>query len=422
MKNRLVEQNFTNIDLFEANKRRGDMRINEKIMTGVLMGLIFTAPLFAQKKVKPVLTLKTITEREFAMNAISGTWQLSAIMDYDYNTNGKQVSLVKYDAAANDSISRVDYTYTSAGLLNDYVVSLWDGDAWRPDTKYSYTYTAEGKAGQRILRWNGEVWTVSRLDTLFQYDLNGLLIQSENFRWKNNEWQKDHTIHYENSPTGKLALKYSISEAGEYLSRVFYLYDAYDRLCEMYAQFYREGSWDNGWRRVYSYDRCSVLKSLVRQSWDGEKWVDILMSEYEHSVYWNGPSNGKVNICYNGNSMTVSVNVLDVFLKKGACIGVCETELLPETDVDTEEKSGTMTEAPYTVFPNPASDLFTIRSVDGLTMIGGVELITMKGEVVRSLRYDDIPEATVNIDDLRPGRYFVVISGDANWSSSIVVR
>lgn len=398
------------------------MRINEKIMTGVLMGFIITAPVFAQKRDKPVLSLKTIVEREYTRDDVTNAWQLSAIMDYNYYPEGKQESLVKYDAATNDSISRVDYNYTSAGLLNDYVVSLWDGGSWRPDTKYSYTYTSEGKAGQRILRWNGTAWTASRLDTLFQYDMNGLLIRSENFRWKDNEWQKDHTIYYENSPTGKLALKYSLSEAGEYLSQVFYLYDAYDRLSEMYAQFYREGVWENGWRRVYSYDRCSVLKSLVRQSWDGEKWVDILMSEFEHSVFWNGPSDGKVNICYNGKSMTVSVNVLDVFLKKGACIGICEEELLLEANEDTGAESGSVTDTPYSVFPNPASDIVTVRSVNGLTMITGVDLITMHGEVVRSLRYDDVPEVTVNIQDLKPGRYFVVISGGADWSSAIVVK
>jgi len=64
----------------------------------------------------------------------------------------------------------------------------------------------------------------------------------------------------------------------------------------------------------------------------------------------------------------------------------------------------------------------TVRSVNGVTLIRGVELISMKGELVRSLRFDDVPEAKVNIDDLRPGRYFVVVSGDSDWSSAIVVR
>ncbi len=398
------------------------MRINEKIMTGVLMGLIFTAPLHAQKRNKVILPLKTIEEREYIRDAVTDLWQLSAIMNYNYNAQGQLLELVKYDAAANDSISKVDYNYTSAGLLNDYVVSLWDGDSWSPDTKYSYTYTGEGKSSQRILRWSGEAWAVSRLDTLFQYDVDGLLIQSENFRWKDNEWKKDHTIYYENSPTGKLSLKYSISEAGEYLSQVFYSYDSCDRLYEMYAQFYREGRWENGWRRVYSYDRCSVLKSLVRQSWDGEKWVDILMSEFEHSVYWNGHSDGKVNICYNGKSITVSANVLDVFLKMGACIRICEAELLSGSDDDIGGNSGAATDSPYSIFPNPASDIFTVKSTSGLTMITGVELITMKGEVVRSLPYENVPEVTVNIHELKPGRYFVVISGDANWSSAIIIK
>lgn len=398
------------------------MRINAKIKTSVLIGLMFTVPLFAQKKDRPVLSLRTTVEREYIRDPVSDTWQLSAIMDYDYNTFGKLAELVKYDATTNDSISRVDYTYASDGQLNNYVVSLWNSDGWRPDTKYFYTYTASGKAGQRILRWNGAAWAASRLDTLFQYDVNGLLIQSENFRLKDNVWQPDHTVFYENSPTGKLSLKYSTSSAGEYLSQVFYLYDAYDRLSEMYAQFYREGNWENGWRRIYSYNRCSVMKSLVRQSWDGDEWIDILMSEFEHSVFRIGPPNGTVKICYNGNSLAVSVNMLDVFLLNGACIGICEEELLQNGNEFVEEKSGFVTDTPYTIFPNPASEHVTVRSANGLTMIGGVELVNMKGEVVRSLRYDDVSEVSVTIDDMKPGWYFVVISGDVNWSSAIIVR
>ncbi len=398
------------------------MRANEKILTVILMGLILTVPLSAQNRDKKILSLKTVVEREYIRDALSDSWQLSAIMDYKYNPDGNLAILVKYDAWRNDSISRVDYNYTPSDLLTEYVVSVWEIDDWSPDTKYYYTYTAEGKAGQRILRWDGETWAVSRLDTLFQYDLYGLLIKSENFRWKNDEWLNDHTVYYENNPAGKLALKYSISGAGENLSRVFYSYDAYNRLNEMYAQFYRDGNWENEWRRVYTYDRCSVLKKLVRQSWDGLQWVDILMSEFEHSVFWNGPSDGKVNICYNGKPMTVSVKSLGAFLNRGACIGMCAEELLPEANEDISGKNGSGTETPYSVYPNPTSDLFTVRSVDGFTMIGGIELVTMRGEVVRSLMFDNVPEVTVNIDDLKPGRYFVVITGDADWSSAIIVR
>jgi len=398
------------------------MKTAYRILKCSLCALLVTLPVTAQRPSRELLSLKTVLEKEYSWNASSGAWQLSSKIDYSYNAEGEQINLVKYDAITSDSISKVDYSYTPESLLSYYIVSLWNDEGWGPDTKYSYTYTSAGKASQRILRWNGTEWNATKLDTLFQYDINGLLIQSENYRWKDNEWLKDHTIYYEYSPTGKLTRKYSISEAGVYLSQVLYSYDSYDRLSEMLAQFYNDGRWDNGWRKLYSYDKCSVLKTMVRQEWGDGNWGNTLMSEFEHTLFWGGQTNGKVNICHNGHSITVPVNVLEIFLLQGDCIGICEGELLQGAEDNPDGQDGTEMNDVYSVFPNPASEQVTVISASGLTLINRVDLISVKGELMRSFRYDNIPEVTIYVGDLKPGRYYVVISGDIAWSSSLIVN
>jgi len=387
-----------------------------------LIALLLSLGISAQRRDKELLTLKTTTENEYLWNTGSADWLLSAKMDYRYNSAGDLLCMVKYDALSGDSITRVDYTYTGSSEIADYTVSLWSGMMWEPETKYSYIYTETGKASQRILIWDGSMWNNSRLDTLFIYDLNGQLLNSENYRWKENAWVKDHTITYEYGSNGKISLKYSVSTGGVNLSQVFYLYDPFNRITEMYAQFYRDGQWENGWRREYYYDRCSVLKTLIRQAWDGIQWVNTLKSEYDHTVFWGGQEDGKVQLCYNGRNIIVSVRVLEVFLEKGACIGSCEGEDGEVMEREMDSISNSHISAPYIIYPNPAEDKFMICPAEGSAPVSKVEIFDIRGNIVRSITGSNSPELSIDRGHLKSGRYFVVISGETAFTTTVIFK
>lgn len=388
----------------------------------VLITLLLSSGVSAQRRNERLLPLKTRTESEYIWNTGSADWLLSAKMDYRYNSAGDLLSMVKYDAQTGDSITRVDYSYTGFSEIADYTVSLWTGMIWEPETKYSYIYTTSGKASQRILRWDGSAWNNSRLDTLFIYDINGQLLHSENYRWKDNAWVKDHTITYEYGSNGKISLKYSLSTGGANLSQVFYLYDPFNRITEMYAQFYRDGQWENGWRREYYYDRCSVLKTLIRQSWDGIQWVNTLKSEFDHTVFWGGQEDGKVQLCHNGRTIIVSVRVMEGFLERGACIGSCEGEDAEVMKMEIDSESKSHSNAPYIIYPNPAENKFMISASEGSAPVSKVEIFDISGNVVRSITGYNSHELSIDRGNLKSGSYIVVISGATSFTTTVIFK
>jgi hypothetical protein len=398
------------------------MRIVKTLYVSVLLVILLSGQLRAQQGGGQIASLKTYTESEYLWDAQTPDWQLSAIMKYGYDPEGNLTELVKYNALSGDSISRVDYYYDQSSELSAYIVSLWSGQTWVPNTRYSYTYSSAGKESQRIGRWNGAGWINGSLDTLYVYGIDGHLLQSENFKWKNGYWVKDHTIFYEYGENGKLMKKYSISPTGEYLSQVFYQYDLINRLSEMVAQFYRNGQWENEWRRTYIYDRCGVLKTLIRQAWDGIAWSDVLKSEFEHTIYWNGPVKGKVVMCHKGRTIMVSVNVMEIHLQHGDCIGNCSQGAETDTRNNLQDLSSTQMRGSYIIYPNPASYSFSISAANGSDPIIKVELYDSKGNLVKSIPGNNCSELIVDKGDLKSGKYFVVISGKTPFSSTVILN
>lgn len=398
------------------------MKIRGILYISVLLMLLVSGKIGAQHGGEQSVSLKTNIESEYKWNAQTLTWQLSAVMRYGYNPDGNLTDLVKYDAVSGDSISRVDYFYDPSTELSAYIVSLWAGQDWMLTTKYSYTFSSSERESQRISRWDGTGWINGSLDTLYVYGIDGLLLQSENFQWKNEAWVKDHTIVYEYGDNGRISRRYSLSTVGDYLSQVFYLYDEQNNLKEMYAQFYRSGQWENEWRRTYLYDRCRVLKTLIRQAWDGSEWINVLKSEFEHTIYWNGPVNGKVDLCHKGRTITVSVNAMEVHLQHGDCIGRCAGGDEAENEAEIREKMNGKGNGSYIIYPNPASDKFTVSSADCSDPIIKAELFDIKGNLVKFIPGNNCLELTIDRGDLKSGKYFVIITGGKSCTSVVILK
>ena len=378
--------------------------------------------LAAQSQAREILELKTETEKEYTWNDTVLLWQLTGVSDYVYTAYGDLMTLTKYDAISGDSLHRIDYSYTPDSRIASYTTSLWTDNGWSPDSRYAYLYSSYGKTSQRILRWDGSQWVARSLDTLFQYDQSGRLTQSENFRIKSGIPVPDHTVRYEYGSNGKMSLKYSLTPEGNYISEVAYNYDNYDRMAEMVARFYRNGVWEYEWRREYYYDRCGVLKKMIRQWWLDNGWKDLIMSDFEHTVLWNNPTNGHVAVCLDGKSLIVSLRALETYLRMGACIGECaESESsfpVPENPERSKENKGNA----LLLFPNPASESFVVRLQEECGTIGRVDIYNVNGNIEKSVEGNGLNELTINREETRPGRYLVVIRGEQDYVTTIIFK
>ena len=378
--------------------------------------------LAAQGQGRKILELKTETEKEYTWDDTGLSWQLTGVSDYVYTPVGDLMTLTKYDAVSGDSIHRIDYLYTPDSRIASYTTSLWTANGWRPDSRYAYLYNSYGKTSQRILRWDGSQWIARSLDTLFQYDQSGRLIQSENFRIKSGILVPDHTIMYEYGSNGKMSLKYSLTPEGNYISEVAYNYDGYGRTAEMLARFYRNGAWEDDWRREYYYDRCGVLKKMIRQWWVAGEWKELIMSDFEHTVLWNNPTNGHVAVCFNGNSLIVSLRALETYLSMGACIGECVESEPTFPDPGNPGPGKGQKENALLLYPNPASESFVVRLQEECGAIDRVDIYNVNGNLEKSIEGDGLNELTVNREETRPGRYLVVIRGEQDYVTTIIFK
>jgi hypothetical protein len=77
--------------------------------------------------------------------------------------------------------------------------------------------------------------------------------------------------------------------------------------------------------------------------------------------------------------------------------------------------------ATFSVFPNPSTNNFTITSSNSAT-INGVEMYDVNGRIVKSLEFDNLSSAEVNIADLSQGVYMLKISSDDGSVTQKVVK
>jgi hypothetical protein len=377
----------------------------------VLLTLGISGHLFGQKGNLQNVEFKIVTEIEYTWDNSTNDWLKSAIMQYDYSSTGDLSRILKTQAGTNDPLLKIDYYYTSSSALLAYEIYEWTAEEWIGSTNYSYDYLDNKQVKQLIQTWFDGGWINTSLDSVFAYDANDLLVQSTNFRWKNNKWLEDHIIYYEYDENMKLIRKYSVSMSEVNLSQVFYSYTPDGQYDEMYAQFYRNGQWENSWRREYHYDNCGNLLSIIRQSWISGEWINSSKSVYTKKLIPDGIHNGKVTICHKGHTITVSINALEAHLKHGDCIGECVNEIHPDFSV-VSPKCDKADENPFEIYPNPARYNFIVKAYDPLYTIKRVDLIDMHGNIVRSVSGNNSPEVQIERNNLKNGKYFVKITGD----------
>ena len=161
---------------------------------------------------------------------------------------------------------------------------------------------------------------------------------------------------------------------------------------------------------------------MIRQWWIDNEWKDLIMSDFEHTVLWNNPTNGHVAVCFNGNSLIVSLRALETYLSMGACIGECMESESSLPDLGNPGPGKGQKENALILYPNPASESFVVRLQEESGTIDRVDIYTVNGNLEKSVEGTGLSEVTVAREGLRPGRYLVVIRGEQDYVTTVVFK
>ncbi|HEX8562446.1 MAG TPA: T9SS type A sorting domain-containing protein [Flavobacterium sp.] len=154
-------------------------------------------------------------------------------------------------------------------------------------------------------------------------------------------------------------------------------------------------------------------------------WVRMGMSfnKTTGEVKWRGPGfNGFVM----GAAAGYDPDEADLIATAGgaannvASTGLFDNLLIRNTATDTLlEVDGIQSSASMSVFPNPASGFINIANVPGLRSIAIVDL---NGRTVKSVRYEGVSDATVDISELAAGMYLLSVNGDSGTVTQKIVK
>lgn len=78
-----------------------------------------------------------------------------------------------------------------------------------------------------------------------------------------------------------------------------------------------------------------------------------------------------------------------------------------------------VTAAKLSVFPNPAADVINVANVEGLN---GIQIVDLNGRTVKSVNFNSVSEATVNVSDLTAGIYMMNIATEKGTSTQKIVK
>jgi hypothetical protein len=76
--------------------------------------------------------------------------------------------------------------------------------------------------------------------------------------------------------------------------------------------------------------------------------------------------------------------------------------------------------AQFAVYPNPASNVVNVSNADAL--VNNVALTDLNGRIVKTVKFNGVSDAQVNITDLASGVYLMTISSDKGTTTKKVVK
>jgi hypothetical protein len=78
------------------------------------------------------------------------------------------------------------------------------------------------------------------------------------------------------------------------------------------------------------------------------------------------------------------------------------------------------TRSEFSVYPNPASNVVNVSNIDAL--VNNVALTDLNGRTVKTVKFNGVSDAQVNIADLASGVYLMTISSDRGTTIKKVVK
>ncbi|MGE5348557.1 MAG: T9SS type A sorting domain-containing protein, partial [Actinomycetota bacterium] len=348
----------------------------------------------------------------YKWDAAASDWLLNQVQVYSY-ADGLLSTVLTRDHMTGDELARTDYSYNGNGrpvIAVNYIFR----SSWVFSTRALTEYDIYDRVSAvRVQKWVGEKWVEDRLQEGYEYDPDGKLTGYRSIFWRNNAWTMPTTNELFYNDSGNLESHLATRPDGNIDFRIIYEYNEMGLQTQLYTQYPVEGGWSNWNLRTYGYDGCGRKSIQVQYSGKGPDWVPSTKTVFFTSFRSDRYTGRKVPVCHKSHTIWVSIHAVDAHLRHGDCIGECISE--------RAQNPATRQCAPFTVYPNPARDRVTLRfASDCECQMKKVELTDFSGRVLKAYTIGDNSDLIVDRGNLRPGHYFIRVTGNEVWSLPVI--
>jgi len=338
-------------------------------------------------------------------DAISSSFKDKSRIVYSNNSDGTPSLATNqtWDGSLWNNVSRTTYTYYSDGTEKVVTTQTWNGSAFTDATRTTYTYNASKQILTSISEIFSGIWinATQQANTYTSGYLSYNLSQTWDFigsTWKNNT-----QTNYTNDPGGHPTLEVRQTWTGSAwvnAQRTTDTYNGSGKLLTEIIENYTAGNFVNYSKEINTYDGSGYPTQSVSQLWDAgsSSFVNDSRSSYLNNP--NGTVSQVTSEDWNGSAWVY-------------------TQRITFTYSGPTSISETINEADITVYPNPASDVITIKANTGIS--GMVYSITdQTGKMMLKGKLND-ESTSVDITQLSKGIYLLNI-GEQNQQTFKIIK
>lgn len=356
--------------------------------------------------------IQTDSAYVYKWDAAASDWLLNQVQVYSY-ADGLLTAVLTRDYLTGNELARTDYSYNGNGRAVSAVNYIFR-ESWVFSTRSLTEYDIYDRVSAvRVQKWLGESWVEDRLQEGYEYDPAEKLTGYHTIFWRNNAWTMPTTNELIYNDSGNLESHVATRPDGNIDYRIIYEYNDKGLQTQLYTQYPVVGGWSNWNLRTYDYDGCGRKNIQVQYTGQGPGWVPSTKTVFFTSFRSDSYIGRKVPVCHKGHTIWVSVHAVDAHLRHGDCIGEC---------IDGREMPPVSKPcAPFVVYPNPARERVTVRfDTDCDCHMKKVELTDVSGKIIGAYTANDNSDLIINRGNLRPGHYFIRVTGNEVWSLPVI--
>lgn len=364
----------------------------------------------------------------FLYDATTGTYNPVTVTVNFYDDNYNLTTVVSMSLPDRTYKFRQLFTYDENNNMIRYVYQIRNNDAWEDNLINERTYSLEGLPVTEVFLRLGTTGAFTEYQRHFYENENGRTTRYlRQVKDASGNWY-DFSYHiYVYDDMGRLTVLY-----GQYISSGLIFW-------ERTALYNFKGKVTDRFLRVLRYNyslRQNVLTRELHEVSSYNKYGNVIerrnhgyvnnepfLRDVDSIYYSKLPRKYKVSVCFKGKTLCVSVSQVDVLLARGGTLGVCpavpeeEMSLISVNDISLPLSRNII------IYPNPASEQVTVKlgSQDYGELTG--YLMSADGRIVRSFIIENRDEMTLDISALRPGTYYLSMTGQkGTFTQTLVIK